>query len=410
MRERYRWALALLRAACHFIWMQMNITPDSADDIPVAAVCRNCGEVLHGPHCHACGQPVKGLMRPLGSVLGDLLDSVFDFDARIVRTLKPLYLRPGFLSLEYFAGRQVRYVTPFRLFFFLAVLAFFVARLTVHVDGAGAGEPPQVFAKATTVAAVEQARDAQLAQMAQAKREMTGTPAAAGIVGIEAGEQRIREAADARIRELQGKPDSAGKAVSKAGKPADTQPGLVINGQVWDADKHPVTISWLPAFGNRWLNDQVKRGSDNVERLKRDPGAFKDAVLSVIPTTLFVLVPVFALMLKGAFLLQRRLYMEHLIVALHSHAFMCLSLLLVLLAAVPAETFAPDGTWLNSVFDWVIALLLLWVPVHLLWMQKRVYAQAWPITVLKFGVLGVLYSVLLAFAVTAAALIGLVEM
>jgi len=46
----------------------------------------------------------------------------------------------------------------------------------------------------------------------------------------------------------------------------------------------------------------------------------------------------------------------------------------------------------------------------LLWMQKRVYAQAWPITVLKFGVLGVLYSVLLAFAVTAAALIGLVEM
>jgi len=50
------------------------------------------------------------------------------------------------------------------------------------------------------------------------------------------------------------------------------------------------------------------------------------------------------------------------------------------------------------------------VPVHLLWMQKRVYAQAWPMTVLKFGVLGVLYSVLLAFAVTAAALIGLVEM
>jgi hypothetical protein len=102
--------------------------------------------------------------------------------------------------------------------------------------------------------------------------------------------------------------------------------------------------------------------------------------------------------------------MEHLIVALHSHAFMCLSLLLVLLAAVPAETFAPAGTWLNSVFDWVMALLLLWVPAYLLWMQKRVYAQGWPITVLKFGVLGVLYSVLLAFAVTAAALIGLVEM
>ena len=169
------------------------------------------------------------------------------------------------------------------------------------------------------MAAVEQARDAQLLQMEKAKRDMAGTPGAAGIVGIEAGEQHIREAADTRIRELQG--HATPPAQGKADTPQAS--GVVINGQTWDAEKHPVSIAWLPAFGNRWLNDQVKRGSDNVERLKRDPGAFKDAVLSVIPTTLFVLVPVFALMLKGAFLLQRRLYMEHLIVALHSHAFMC---------------------------------------------------------------------------------------
>ena len=108
-------------------------------------------------------------MRPIGSVFGDLLDSVFDFDARIVRTLKPLFLRPGFLTLEYFAGRQIRYVTPFRLFFFLAVLAFFIARLTVQVDNTGAMAGTQdAFAQATTVAAVEKIRDAQLAQMAQA--------------------------------------------------------------------------------------------------------------------------------------------------------------------------------------------------------------------------------------------------
>jgi hypothetical protein len=393
-----------MRAACHFIGMQMNPATDTPSPPATPAPCRNCGTALQGPHCHACGQPVKGLMRPIGSVFGDLLDSVFDFDARIVRTLKPLFLRPGFLTLEYFAGRQIRYVTPFRLFFFLAVLAFFIARLTVQVDNTGAMAGTQdAFAQATTVAAVEKIRDAQLAQMAQAKRDMAGTPAAPGIVGVEVGEARIREAADARIRALQGTPAGA-----PASDPAHV--GLVIHGQPWDAEKHPVAIGWLPAFANQWINDQVKRGSDNVARLKRDPGAFKDAVLSVIPTTLFVLVPVFALMLKLTYLLQRRLYMEHLIVALHSHAFLCLALLLTLLAAVPAETFAPDGTRLNTVFDWVIAGLLLWMPVYLLLMQKRVYAQGWPMTLVKFTVLGFVYSILLAFAVTAAALIGLVEM
>ena len=61
-------------------------------------------------------------------------------------------------------------------------------------------------------------------------------------------------------------------------------------------------------------------------------------------------------------------------------------------------------------FDWVEGLLLLWMPVYLLLMQKRVYGQGWPMTLLKYGVLGVIYSVLLAFAVTAAAMIGLVSM
>ncbi len=383
--------------------MQTDSPPVVSDDPPPTTACCNCGVALQGPHCHACGQPVKGLMRPLGSVFGDLLDSVFDFDARIVRTLKPLFLRPGFLSLEYFAGRQVRYVTPFRLFFFLAVLAFFVARMTVQIDAnVDLGEGNQAIATAPTVDAVVRERDARLKQMDEAKRRMAGTPAATGIPGIEAGQQAIRNTADKRIRELQG-------TAPKAATPAANR-GLVINGQRWDAKDHPIAIDWLPDFANRWLNTQARHASDNVARLKQDPGAFKDAVLSVIPSTLFVLVPIFALLLKLAYVFQRRLYMEHLVVALHSHAFLCLSLLLLLLAHLPAETFAPEGTWLNGVFDWVIGLLLAWMPAYLLLMQKRVYAQGWPLTLLKFAGLGVVYSVLLAMAVTAAALIGLVEM
>ncbi len=186
--------------------------------------------------------------------------------------------------------------------------------------------------------------------------------------------------------------------------------GLIIDGKPWDASKHPVAIGWLPGFANAWLNAQIQAGVDNVARLKKDPALFKNAALSAIPTTLFVLVPVFALMLKLAYLFRRRLYMEHLVVALHSHAFLSLSLLLVLLAHLPSQTFASEGSGVNTLFDWVQVLLLLWMPVYLLLMQKRVYAQGWPMTLLTYGVLGVCYTVLLAFAITAAALIGLVSM
>src|SRR5690606_30508339 len=123
--------------------------------------CENCGTELLGPHCYKCGQPVNGLVRHFGSLVGDFFDSVFDLDARTPRTLWPLFARPGYLTQEYFAGRRVRYVSPVRLFFFLAIVTFFFAQLTLSF-GEGTfnvGGDDDAIARATTVAEVEKLRD-----------------------------------------------------------------------------------------------------------------------------------------------------------------------------------------------------------------------------------------------------------
>src|SRR4249919_1945025 len=106
-----------------------------ADPAAPAALpaCQNCGEPLLGPHCYRCGQPVNGLVRHFSSILGDFLDSVLNIDARIFRTLGPLFTRPAYLSLEYFAGRRVRYVSPVRLFVFLSIVTFFIAQLMLNL-------------------------------------------------------------------------------------------------------------------------------------------------------------------------------------------------------------------------------------------------------------------------------------
>ena len=94
--------------------------------------------------------------------------------------------------------------------------------------------------------------------------------------------------------------------------------------------KNPVErFGWLPAAGNRKLNDMAGHAATMSRRGEQDPNLIKDAVLSTVPTALIVLLPLFALMLKIAYAFKRRLYMEHLIVALHSHAFLCLALLVL---------------------------------------------------------------------------------
>src|SRR5215471_11181471 len=97
-------------------------------------VCANCGSELFGPHCYHCGQPVKGMVRQLSSILADIADTVLNIDSRIFRTLWPLVAKPGFLTNEYVAGRRVRYVTPFRLYFFLSVVAFLVIQTSLDAN------------------------------------------------------------------------------------------------------------------------------------------------------------------------------------------------------------------------------------------------------------------------------------
>ena len=53
-------------------------------------------------------------------------------------------------------------------------------------------------------------------------------------------------------------------------------------------------------------------------------------------------------------------------------------------------------------------LLALWMPIYLLLMQKRVYGQGWIMTLLKYGVLGVSYMVLLSFGMVATVIASIV--
>ena len=60
--------------------------------------CANCGAVMHGEFCHDCGQSIHTVLRPLHGMIGETLETVLDIDGRIVHTLPPLLLKPGFLT------------------------------------------------------------------------------------------------------------------------------------------------------------------------------------------------------------------------------------------------------------------------------------------------------------------------
>jgi hypothetical protein len=327
-------------------------------------------------------------VRRFTTVIGDFLDSVLNIDSRIIHTVWPLFAKPGYLSFEYFAGRRVRYVSPVRLFVFLSIVTFFVARMVVPADDAFQihDDSGDRMSRATTVVEVERLRDSALAELDQARAKIPDAPGARA--GIDTAAVQVRKKAASRIDALR---EAAAHGEPPPIPETDTT-SLEFDGKPWDAKTHPVRIGWWPAFANDWLNREIGHAQANIGRMKKDPSLFRDAALGAIPSTLFLLLPVFALMLKVLYLFKRRLYMEHLIVALHSHAFLCLALLSVFLLmalqdAVPLAT--PLATLLK-------VGLFVWMPVYLLLMQKRIYRQGWTMTVLKYCTLGFCYLILLS--------------
>jgi hypothetical protein len=370
--------------------------------------CANCGAPMHGPYCYACGQPEKGMIRQLASVMSDVLDTIFNIDSRIFRSLLPLYFRPGYLTIEYFAGRRVRYVTPFRLFFFLCIIAFFAIQIALNLGDSNFNfnvRDTGDIETAQTEADLKARTDKALSGIEVAKNA-PNMPAAA-IESLEKGAAAIRKKSDDRLAYLKARDAARAKGEKPPPDPNEKKDEISFDGTPWDPVTHPIKVAWLPAFANAQLNEMAARAKENIIAAKRNPRHLIEAVFARLPWTLGLLMPLFAVLLKVVYIFKRRLYMEHLLVALHSHAFIFMSLLLLALLALVRNATADTAPALDVLWDLLRAAVWIWLPVYLFLMQKRVYRQGWIMTTIKYTVIGICYTVIITIGLVGALLASL---
>ncbi len=85
--------------------------------------CPNCGNQQVEKFCPECGQRFAR-NRAFTEFFRVVADDQFSIDAKLPRTLRALFLRPGQLTAEYREGRVARYIPPFRLYLLASVLFF----------------------------------------------------------------------------------------------------------------------------------------------------------------------------------------------------------------------------------------------------------------------------------------------
>jgi hypothetical protein len=150
--------------------------------------------------------------------------------------------------------------------------------------------------------------------------------------------------------------------------------------------------------GQGWLGRTIDERWRTLEKMPRQEllTRINVAFREWVPRVMFFLVPAAVLVL--ALLWRRRWLSEHVVLALHLHAF-AFTLFSVLLAirllpwARPGEILSP--------------LLYLWLVAYFLLALRRVYGQPWRWTLPKAAVAGLLYLVALGTGLAAVAALAL---
>ena len=346
----------------------------AAKKLAGSSFCLNCGTPLKGPFCHYCGQPDRNFMRFFPVLLRDLMEDLLDLDSRFMRTIKPLLFKPGRLTRDYMEGRRFRYAPPMRLYIFSSILFFLLAALL----------------SSDSISVSSSGKDDSIIHL---------------IADSEEEEQAVQEA----INQL---PEPIRKQIKVEKAPAENEladnessgfepDDIQFNDEPWDRETNPVDIRWLPDWLNDRINEEIENSPKKAEQINENPNLLIDKVFDILPAAMFILLPVVALILKFWYLFAKRFYIEHLIFSLHNHAFIFVSLTLILLANLAGSLLGSHGySGAASAMEWLVALISIWIPIYLFISLRVVYQQGWLMTQGKFLAIGMSYMTLLIIVST----------
>jgi hypothetical protein len=333
--------------------------------------CRNCdfpfGETAPS-FCPNCGQDTLNHPPTFWEFVHEFITHYVAIEGKLWKTLALLFFKPAELTREYRAGRKLRYISPLRLYITASFLFFLVVKI------AGFGDIVQINTKA------DPETKAKVASALQEAKTEIQTSMSATQAEIDASSRSDAEKAalKAKLAEAQltveGSADNAIDVVNADQKPREKRPAKSDgNDEFADVKFNCEPDETVCAWFKQRLTDkwQGRKGLDVMRELKA-------GAMSNVPYALFMLLPLFAVLTKVIYLRRGLYFGEHMVYALHVHAFTFFALLLMALTP-----------------DVLSGLVFFAVMIYYLVAMQRFFGGRWWANVVRYGIVGTIYPVLL---------------
>ncbi|HEY4194490.1 MAG TPA: DUF3667 domain-containing protein [Mucilaginibacter sp.] len=324
--------------------------------------CLNCGTLLEGKYCHNCGQENLQIKESFGHMMNHAISDYFHFDHQFFHTLKPLLFKPGFLTNEYMAGRRAQYLHPVKMYIFISIVFFLLFFRTGHNIVNINDKPADQVRTQKSIDAAQKQIAASPYIPADTKKDL----------------QRDLAKSKANNKEEKINLDTA-RGPNKWFRPITKDTSF----REYVAHQKKLPPNKQDAFLVKIWNHKTFDYRERYGPMARE--TFTEEIQHNTPKMMFLLLPLFALILRFTFWKSKKFYVEHLIYAFHLHCF----LFLFLGIALQFEFLLPSG-W-SVITSWITALATLYVIWYIYQSLRMVYHRSGFRTVTKMFGMGLMY-------------------
>jgi hypothetical protein len=296
--------------------------------------CLNCGAELKGSYCYQCGQKDMPRRQNISDLFINFISSFWSFESKFFKTFGTLLFKPGRIIQDYNAGKRETYYHPARMYVFLSFIFFLVYSFVPEEDKINMNDDG---------------------------RELTAEEKKQVLDSVETNWEENSLNGMKNVREY----DSIQNTL-----PPEKQD------------------EWVERYLMRKMLLLREQNGDSPKKIWSN---YMSSFAENTPRMIFLLLPVFALLLKLLYVRRDFYYSEHLIFAVFFYDFLYLIGSIGLLFSFVE--------WLS----WVPAVLALLVFFNLYKSMRKVYNQSRVKTILKFFLLtgSFFFCILTAFVLNA---------
>ena len=334
--------------------------------------CQNC-EKKHNiefEFCPHCGQQTNDELT-VGVLFYNTIANYFSFDARFFRSFIPLVFKPGILAKRFVNGKRLMYLHPAQMYLFISVVFFFLFSFKVREYNANLDK------------VLQKGFETEQSQGSINVNQIDSIALAKISVPLKNENGLLSGMSDEERQEL----DSLIIAAS--------QPNSVKNNMSFGYDTKKLysliaigatEMEQLQAVGMKkdagFLNKQFYR--QLIKFHKNRGGGILQAVFDSVPISLFVLLPIFALLLK-VFYWRRGRFAHHLVFSFYYFSF---------LFTVMCIIFGIN--YIVEIPDWIDFLVILSTFLYLVFAVRNYYEQGFFISLIKTSMISFVYMMVVA--------------